>query len=364
MDRVGTSGVDRRTVGIVLLIVAVSIVVLVAARSGLLATDAGEAGQVAFASGGDIYAGDPMSGEASVIVSGPEDDSHPRWSPDGSRLVFVRAVDGTHSDVLVADGQGRDPRSVTPEPLADVSAAEISPDGTSIVIAARRGDVPELALVGVDGEYFRWLDTGGPADRPTFVPPTGDILAYVTGSGESSGEGLAAMALGSGTISSLVDPSASGRIIGYPSVARDGSRIAFGLWIPATNRFARVYTVASDGSDDPTLVPAPTNICCEGSPAWSNDGTRLAIVRWYGSSRVIAIVPWESGGTGSEIALGSVDHGRLGWSPDDRLVRAALVSDREGSQRLPARTFDVETGEEIDTPWTTDSDPAWRSFAP
>ena len=53
------------------------------ARNGLIAYDAG----------GDIYTADPETGVATAIVSGPETDVAPRYSPDGTHIVFERKLD-------------------------------------------------------------------------------------------------------------------------------------------------------------------------------------------------------------------------------------------------------------------------------
>ena len=47
-------------------------------------------GLVAYESDGDIYVGDPATGETTAIVRDPAVDSSPIFSPDGTLIAFVR----------------------------------------------------------------------------------------------------------------------------------------------------------------------------------------------------------------------------------------------------------------------------------
>ncbi len=53
-------------------------------------------GLVAYASEGDIFTADPVTGASTAIVSGPTTDLNPRWSLDGTRLAFERKTNGRH----------------------------------------------------------------------------------------------------------------------------------------------------------------------------------------------------------------------------------------------------------------------------
>ena len=71
-------------------------------------------GQIPYVSEGDIYLGDPVTGETKLIVGDAGDDALPQFSPDGTRLAFIRdvPVDGAGPlpiDIYVAnaDGSGR-----------------------------------------------------------------------------------------------------------------------------------------------------------------------------------------------------------------------------------------------------------------
>ena len=54
---------------------------------------------------GDIVTVDPATAETTVLVGGPELDSQPTYSLDGSRVAFSREVDG-RSAVFAIDSAG------------------------------------------------------------------------------------------------------------------------------------------------------------------------------------------------------------------------------------------------------------------
>jgi Tol biopolymer transport system component len=129
-----------------------------------------------------------------------------------------------------------------------------------------------------------------------------------------------------------------------------------------------VYLVDAGGSGTPRLVEPPVSdsFCCDGYPAWSNDGTRLAFGRWYGTPdrSVIAIAPVRGEGASMEIALGQPLPGAVAapvWSPDDRFILIRPdVSGSLGDQIL----LDVTRAAPVSIDWTSKSEPAWQRLAP
>ena len=88
-------------------------------------------GVIALAKDGDIVVADWPGGETRPLVAGPELDSSPMFSPDGTRLAFLRSTE-LGSALMVADADGTNVVQLTPETL-DASMWSFAPDGRSLV---------------------------------------------------------------------------------------------------------------------------------------------------------------------------------------------------------------------------------------
>ena len=104
-----------------------------------------------------LFAADARSGELQPLVQGDCDVSGASWSPDGTRLAYIRNRDGRQrhrTDLWLADAEGRDPGQRT-DSLASISKAEWSPDGRSLALVAGKieGDsMMQLWLVDANGD--------------------------------------------------------------------------------------------------------------------------------------------------------------------------------------------------------------------
>ena len=103
-----------------------------------------------------LFAVDAAGGELKPLVEGDCDVSVARWSPDGTRLGYIRNRDGRQrhrTDLWLADADGRGARQRT-DSLASTSKVEWSPDGRSLALVGGRieGDsMMQLWLVDAHG---------------------------------------------------------------------------------------------------------------------------------------------------------------------------------------------------------------------
>src|SRR5262249_36249859 len=128
----------------------------------------------------------------------------------------------------------------------------------------------------------------------------------------------------------------------------------------------RVHVVNRDGSPAATL-PLPPTATFDDRPMFSNDGTRLAIVRGYAEHNedmTVAIVPADGSGLGVETKhqiTGCCDT-IMDWSPDDSSI--LVLPEDLNSNMLPSLLVDPTSGASTTASWGGTSLPAWQRKAP
>ena len=290
-------------------------------------------GVVHDAADGDIHAFDPLTGQTSVIVGGPEADVAPTFSHDGTRFTFARqgARTGEFS-VFMANADGTDVRPLT-EPLFQLAWYAWSPDDRRLAIVSQVGPTPTIRVVSIDGSTDVTLDLRMAGESVVPKPGVGDAFVQwrpngreIVFKGVSSGPGRTTY----GLYKVGVDGSGLGPIMApsdidhwqSPALSPDGTQIAWGLW--DGDGIARIHVVDVDtGEVRMPIFDGPST--GDWGPAWSPDGKRLVfnrlvdggleglVVAAAGGGPVVEIgprFPANSGGAGAE------------FSPDGRSVIA------------------------------------------
>ena len=327
-------------------------------------------GLVAYATDGDIYAVDPVTGAATAVVTGPETDLDPQWSLDGTRFAFERMVQGDSGPGLlyVARADGTDLTLMTPKPLAVIEGYAFSPDGLEILLSASPRGIPTIFIANSDGSGICELDVGMPATEPAWRPPDGaQIMFNSVGNIESGYNGLHAVNPDSGEVRTIIEPSI-GRYRAQARWSPDGSQIVYYEWASSANITARTHIISADGTGD-RMLAIPPDAMWDAAQAWSNDGTRLIAIRGYtgGYEDVrAAVVPVDGSGLGIEVEYPGNINGECcsswEWAPDDLSI---LGTPSDGAGRpLPQVLLDPVAGTSNTVPWTTVSHPTWQRLAP
>ena len=336
-------------------------------------------GLIAYASGGDIYTVDPVTGDSAAIVRDSETDLNPRWSRDGTELVFERKSTGDSSEgrLYVARADGSDVVQVTPEPLFNITSYEFSPDGTELLISAELTGIvgntmsgPGMYVAAADGSRIRQLDVGMPATNAAWRPPNGSEILFMDAGDPANGYGgIHVVSAHGGTVRTILkDESARGHYRGHPAWSPDGSLISYGEWVDGAGLTVRAHVIAADGTGD-RVLPMPTSAAWQAPYAWSNDGTRLLAIRGYtgdvAQARPVAI-PVDGSGTGIEIpypgGMENTSPSNWEWAPDNSSI-LGTPADTSGAL-LDQVLLDPVKGTSRTLPWTSVSQPSWQRLAP
>ena len=257
----------------------------------------------------------------------------PRWSADGRWIVFgegaevhMVAMDGAQFTWLV-----REPDFVhigsSRYAFSRLTGLDLSDDGATLVYAAcwvhsDGGGLVRRTFVPADGgpedaiclDFTTKSESVGKcpndriSDKKILTYPSGDTT-FTTGDDFYE---ISIVQLDQGTVARLHPGN-------FPALSPDGTRIAF-IAQDGRDEPARLYTMATDGTDVRNLRAAPVNF----PPRWSPDGTRLAYV--LRGEHPYAIYTINADGSGRRY-LSAANSGPA-WSPDGTRVAFARTRSR------------------------------------
>jgi hypothetical protein len=299
------SGYSRLVVGLAAALLAA---VVVAGTQRAEAAFPGNKGKIAFDRSFRIWLKNPSlaSPETKLREDGVS-DGQAAFTPDGSRVAFVRRVPGPEIFVTNADGTGT-PRRLTTNSEVDEYPVW-SHDGTRI--AFERG--AQIWSMNADGTNQKPL-TSDPVN-PSFTPawsvplpgaPDGKIAFVYKGyiwTMFPNGSGKAQL--------SYTCPTANGGVcdnaVGNPTFSPDGARIA-------AEYFGDIFMVSSSGGTSTLLLPP--QLGGQGNPAWSPDGTRIAFQQSSGTPSHIYMANADGSST-QPVKLTNSDVGEVNpdWQP-------------------------------------------------
>jgi len=308
-------------------------------RSWIRSPAYGPDNRLVFELNGDIWVSGTRRGQADLradkivqVTSGPAWDRDPAWSTGGESIVFASDRDGgTHLWRVVINDDGR----VTG--TAQLTAAEapdtqptVAPDGAIVFVRGRNAGA-DIWRRTAAGEEQPLIEDDGAESSPVFSPD-GSKLLYI------AGRAVHVVTFDDDGAIDEDDAVISGMTVADVAWAPDGERIVF------TTRGGSpgVYVAPEDGRFSNLLAEVSA------SPAWSSDGSRIALAE---------LAPVGPGYNGDPDRVGDRAVADI-FSPPDDVARFWLIdapapfATEPESVRVAVRTDRaVHNGEAFDRVW-------------
>lgn len=255
----------------------------------------------------------------------PGDDTHPVFSPDGSRIAYISNRVGVASgrdvnfEVYVLDLATKRERRLT---FNDDFEADLawSPSGARLAFKSYRDGNDEIYVMAADGSGQSNLTQNPASDGSPSYSPNGEHILF--SSDRDGNREIYRMRSDGSTILRLTDHPASDH---SPSLSPDGRRVAF---VSDRDGNDEVYVMSSDGSGVRRLTQAPL---ADWSPVWAPDGNSLVVTYGDSESDTFSLVLVPLDGSRHESLFEDTDSGNASWRPSDgALAFGASLKNRDG----------------------------------
>jgi hypothetical protein len=263
------------------------------------------AGLLVVSDGGDIVTVDHKTLVTRSVVTHAALDRDVHWSPDGTRLAFIREADDGQR-VVVTDAAGRTLATSPSYPDIDPDSLTWAPNGRQIAITPE-GSRPEVVLIDTATGVARRVPVDYGGLEVHWRPPDGRQLLFRT-----------AASPGRMAVVSIED----GSVVLVPSPARSTDRVRPLDWTPDGRRVLYQYDEGSDAGH--TIVVdletgAETRLDVTFAHI-SNAGTRVAGVDRDGRFCVVGITGGPCDAIAPSVELDGTRGTGVSWSPDDRWI--------------------------------------------
>jgi len=240
------------------------------------------------------------------------------FSPDGSRLAFVRRQDRPLGDIYVVALSGgateAEPRRITHD-YTLINGLDWSADGRSIIFSSTRGGVWALWQVSASGGEPERLAVGGNNAFWPAVARRGDRLAYSEGVADFNVWRVAGPAArGSNAPAAPVRITPSPQLDWDPMFSPDASRIA---WASMHTGLGQIWVGNRDGKEQRPLTSVGPPGAAE--PKWSPDGRQIAFHAYTRGPRHIYVIG-ANGGAPLLLTRGDFNEDLDGWSHDGKWI--------------------------------------------
>lgn len=291
-------------------------------------------GKIGYSQSGDVWTANPDGSSATRVTHTPEAERAVAFSPDGTRVAFVRTMQAPNSstdEIFVIELATGAQTRITFDPQAQQAVDDQptwSPDGTRLAWASLKDGDMDIYVANADGTgRANFTGTTGNEYSPTWSPD-GDWIAYSAGADKSIKKlGIVGLTPSGNAETIVTGPTAMPT---GPAWSPDGTAIAYADY--GTPSVRDLFTVAASGGSGTNITNSAATD--EGDPVWSPDGTLLLFRSGVGLATIqpdgsnTNVVPGVSGGFDLQPGWGRLLCGgraltSWGTDGDDTLVGTA-----------------------------------------
>lgn len=206
----------------------------------------------------DVYVANADGSGQRILTNDPADDAFPRWSPDGTQIVFHSNRNDSQFDVYVINVTGGVANQITDSSLNDLGPS-FSPDGSRIIFHRQVSrSVRELFMMNADGSAERQVTNLNRSTMFASWSPDGQQL--VTHTAINGNWQLVLIDPNSGTPTQITFDD---RDSFYPKWSPNGEWIAYHAQASDGNR--NLFFVSADGTQQVQVTDFPQQ---ERMPDW------------------------------------------------------------------------------------------------